>query len=228
MAAINHAAEVLTGVDATTLEQGIGITIGIQFGTSELYACDWVYAASFAAGSDAVYLASYSGRVVLVDHNGQGQRAYNIGSVPTQIIDTGDYLYLLTDTRLYVLRDNALCTLVDTFEKGTLVAAQTGFGLPPQEPISLVSRRRPLPRQYPYQSSNSPRVLQRRHHDSGNPPKARNRTGCTHMVGLNRRVGSGCERVEELGRPKAVGKRCVAVCLPTGHHRFVGVLVGAS
>ena len=129
MAAINQAAEVLTGVDATTLEQGIGITVGIQFGTSELYACDSVYAASFAAGSDAVYLASYSGRVVLVDHNGQGQRAYDIGSVPTQIIDTGDYLYLLTGTRLYVLRDNALCALVDTFEKGTLVAAQTGFGL---------------------------------------------------------------------------------------------------
>ena len=61
--------------------------VGIQFGTSELYACDSVYAASFAAGSDAVYLASYSGRVVLVDHNGQGQRAYDIGSVPTQIID---------------------------------------------------------------------------------------------------------------------------------------------
>ncbi len=129
MAAINHAAEILTGADAAALEHGITITIGIQFGASEQFASDWIYAASFAAGSDAAYLASYSGRVVLVDQNGKGQRVYDIGSVPTQIIDTGDYLYLLTGTRLYVLRNNALCALVDTYEKGTLVAAQTGFGL---------------------------------------------------------------------------------------------------
>ena len=109
MAAINQAAEVLTGVDATKLEQGIGITVGIQFGTSELYACDSVYAASFAAGSDAVYLASYSGRVVL----GRPQRARPAGLRHRKRPDSdhrpGDYLYLLTGTRLYVLRDNALC-----------------------------------------------------------------------------------------------------------------------
>lgn len=129
MAAINHAAEVLTGMDATVLEHGISVMIGIQFGASEQYACDWIYAAGFAAGSDAVYLASYSGLVVLVDQNGEGRRVYDIGSVPTQIIDTGDYLYFLTGTRLYVLRNNALYALVDTYEKGILVAAQTGFGL---------------------------------------------------------------------------------------------------
>ncbi len=129
MAAINHAAEVLTGTDAATLGHGVTVTIDVQFGSSEQYACDWVYAAAFAAGSDAAYVASYSGRVVLVDDNGRPQRVYDIGSVPTQIIDTGDYLYLLTGTRLYVIQNNALCALVDTYEKGTLVVAQTGFGL---------------------------------------------------------------------------------------------------
>ena len=129
MAAINHAAEVLTGTDAAALRQGATVTIDVQFGGSEQYACDWVYAAAFAAGSDAAYVASYSGRVVLVDDTGKPQRVYDIGSVPTQIIDTGDYLYLLTGTRLYVIQNNALCALVDTYEKGTLVVAQTGFGL---------------------------------------------------------------------------------------------------
>lgn len=80
MAAINHAAEVLTGVDATALEQGISITIGIQFGGSDQYACEWVYPARFALGSDAAYLASHSGRVILVDHNGNGRRVYDIGT----------------------------------------------------------------------------------------------------------------------------------------------------
>ena len=54
---------------------------------------------------------------------------YDIGAVPRRIIDTGDYLYLLTDTRLYVLRGDSLHALVDTFEGGDLVMAQTGFGL---------------------------------------------------------------------------------------------------
>ena len=65
----------------------------------------------------------------MVDENGEGVRAYDIGSVPRRIIDTGSYLYLLTDTRLYVLHDDVLHALVDTFDGGDLVVAQTGFGL---------------------------------------------------------------------------------------------------
>ena len=53
----------------------------------------------------------------------------NMGSVPRRIVDTGDYLYLLTDTRLYVLHDDALHALVDTLDGGDMVVAQTGFGL---------------------------------------------------------------------------------------------------
>ena len=64
-----------------------------------------------------------------MDEYGEGVRAYDIGSVPRRIIDTGDYLYLLTDTRLYILRDNQLVALMDTYEAGDLVVAQTGFGL---------------------------------------------------------------------------------------------------
>ena len=51
---------------------------------------------------------------------GEGVRVYDIGSVPRRIVDTGNYIYLLTDTRLYVLRDDALLTLVDTFDGGDL------------------------------------------------------------------------------------------------------------
>ena len=49
--------------------------------------------------------------------------------MPRRIVDTGNYIYLLTHTRLYVLHDDALHTLVDTFNGGDLVVTQTSFGL---------------------------------------------------------------------------------------------------
>ena len=147
MKALTWAAELLTGVEASALARYTGATFvhemerkefevgGVRFNMSigmqagELDASDWIYAAGFAAHSDAVYLAGYSGRVVLIDESGRGVRVYDIGSVPRRIVDTGDYLYLLTDTRLYVLHDDALHALVDTFDGGDLIIAQTGFGL---------------------------------------------------------------------------------------------------
>ena len=147
MKAITAAAEVLTGVEASALPRytgatfvremgrteyhtsGTSFTVSIGMEVGELHASDWIYAAGFSARSDAVYLAGYSGRVVLVDENGMGSRVYDIGSVPSRIVDTGDYLYLLTDTRLYVLHDDALHALVDTFDSGDVIVAQTAFGL---------------------------------------------------------------------------------------------------
>lgn len=105
----------------------VTVTIGIEVGESQ--AADWVYAASFAAQSDDAYVAGYSGRVVKVTKDGEGLRVYDIGSVPERIVDTGDYLYLLTNTRLYVLRNDTLHALVDVFDGGELLVAQTGFGL---------------------------------------------------------------------------------------------------
>ena len=147
MRSLTAAAELLTGVEgavipryagATFMQElqrtevkASGITFTLTFGmqVGELHAADWIYAACFAAKSESVYLAGYSGRIVLVDRNGKAVRAYDIGSVPRRIVDTGDYLYLLTDTRLYVLRDDALHALIDTFDGGDLIVAQTGFGL---------------------------------------------------------------------------------------------------
>ncbi len=96
---------------------------------SELFACDWIYAADFAARSNAVYLAGYSGRVVMADPDGEGLRVYDLGSPPKRITDTGEYLYILTDTQLYVLRDDSLHALIDTLDGGQLVLAKGGFGL---------------------------------------------------------------------------------------------------
>ena len=147
MKALNLAAETLTGIEASSLPRytgatfiqeenltefeagGLKVTMTIGMVAGEIHVSDWIYAACFGAKPDSVYLAGYSGRVVQVDGQGKGMRAYDIGGVPRRIVDTGDYLYLLTDTRLYVIRDDALHALIDTFEAGDLVVAQTGFGL---------------------------------------------------------------------------------------------------
>jgi hypothetical protein len=146
MKALNAAVELLTGIDLSILPGAGeatfvraqdyrefdfgGSKLTVMFGAvNELYACDWIYAADFAAGSNSVYLAGYSGRVVMANAAGEGLRVYDIGNPPKRIVDTGEFLYLLTDTRLYVLRDDSLHALVDTLDSGELVLAKSGFGL---------------------------------------------------------------------------------------------------
>ena len=147
MKELTAAAEVLTGMEPSALLQqtattfirekeqtafdlgGTAVNVNFLIQGSELQAADWIYAACFAADTDSVYLASYSGRVVLVNEIGEPLRVYDIGSVPRRIIDTGSYLYLLTDTRLYVLHDDALHALIDTYGGGELIITQSGFAL---------------------------------------------------------------------------------------------------
>jgi hypothetical protein len=147
MKGLTSAMEALTGIDASALPtytgamfakdlsrhevegEGVKATFSVQMVVSEVHAADWIYAAGFAGRSQSAFLAGYSGRIVHVDASGTPLRAYDIGAVPSRIVDTGDFIYFLTDTRLYVLREDTLHAVVDTFDQGTLVMAQTGFGL---------------------------------------------------------------------------------------------------
>ncbi len=136
MTEVNRAAETLTGMDlesihrySETVFSEDGIEVVLSLGENPRWRADWIYAACFGALGGGAYLAGYSGRVVQVDERGEAVRAYDIGSVPRRIVDTGEFLYLLTDTRLYVLRDDSLHALVDTADAGDLLVAETGFGL---------------------------------------------------------------------------------------------------
>jgi len=138
--------------------QGVEFTLSINIPTSEVSAADWIYASAFAANSSRAYVATYSGKVLEVDEAGVPVRYYSIGSVPRRIIDTGERLYLLTDTRLYVLQAGALHALVDVSEGGDLIVAQTGFGLLEKKrfrwfdensaPVAAVLSKSPLRRVY--------------------------------------------------------------------------------
>ena len=147
MKQLNSAYELLTGLNPAHLDSSAaasftksvgsetidadGIEIEMSWGLSggERQAADWIYAAAFGSQSRDVFLAGYSGRVVKIDHSGRAVSAFDLGAVPRTIVDTGDYLYLLTDTRLYVMRDEKLVALIDTYHSGGLIVAQTGFGL---------------------------------------------------------------------------------------------------
>ena len=144
MREINEAFEILTGVDPETLNpnddrsyfvrtapdrviEADGIRIEITMGGVPQ---DWVYAASFAASEGRAYVATYSGKVILLSREGEPLVVYDLGTCPTEIVDQGQYTYFLTPTRLYVVEEGIrLSGFLDVFEQGRLVVSQTGFGL---------------------------------------------------------------------------------------------------
>ena len=146
MKALNRAFGVLTGVDPNTLEfeesdityfartspdhvvevEGFRLEITMTDGTPQ----DWVYAASFAAADGCAYVATYSGKVILLSREGQPLFVYDIGTCPTEIVDVGQYTYFLTPTRLYVVEERTkIAAFLDVFQQGRLLVAPPGFGL---------------------------------------------------------------------------------------------------
>ena len=102
------------------------IEINIGNGTAQ----DWIYEASFLSKGGGAFLATYSGKVVEVNDAGIPNRVYDVGSVPSEIVDAGNYLYILTPTRLYVMEGrDSLVAFVDVFRQGRLLVTPTGFGL---------------------------------------------------------------------------------------------------
>jgi hypothetical protein len=148
MQEINEAFQILTGVDPSMIDIEVEESEVTYFrretpnhifeaGPFRFEIClgggqpqDWIYGASFSVDGTGAFLATYSGKIVEVDGSGTPIRVYDLGSVPNEIIDTGDYLYFLTPTRLYVLDDrDRLVTLIDVFRQGRLLVTTTGFGL---------------------------------------------------------------------------------------------------
>jgi len=132
MVALNSAIELLRDVDPGILSgdgtsRGIGVSVTFGFGAG--WDADWVYAADFAADSNAVYMGSYSGRVVALTRDGEAQDVYHVGAPPRRIIDTGEYLYILTHAALYVLRQGSLQAVVDSLDGGEVVMGSNGFGV---------------------------------------------------------------------------------------------------
>jgi len=148
MQEINEAVEILTGVDPATIHIEVGESevtyfrrkapdqvieagpLRLEIWLPSSSAQDWVYGASFMAHGAGAFLATYSGKVVEVDGAGVPVRVYDVGTVPNEIVETDNYLYFLTPTRLYVLEQrDRLVALLDVFHQGKLLVTATGFGI---------------------------------------------------------------------------------------------------
>jgi len=147
MKQVNAAFEILTGVDSDTLSfdssdvthfersapdhvidvgGGMRLEITMSMGVPQ----DWVYTASFAANDGGAYVATYSGKVILLSGQGEAQIVYDLGICPDEILDIGRYTYFLTATRLYVVEDRVrLAAFLDVYQQGRLVVSTDGFGL---------------------------------------------------------------------------------------------------
>ena len=149
MQELNVANDLLTGMDLSTLSVtevehvtyergldhqvvsvgGVEVELRASLHISEKAAADWIYVADFGSVANRAYLAGYSGKVVEVTHQGEPLRVYDVGAVPRLITDGGEFTYILTDTRLYVLSGDRLYALVDVFDKGDLMICDSGFAL---------------------------------------------------------------------------------------------------
>jgi DnaJ-like protein len=116
----------------------LGISLTMSMTVGPLTAADWIYAVNFGE-SGRVYLAGYSGRVVEVNPEGNPVRVYDIGAVPRHVAETTQYLYLLTDTRLYIVKGTQLVALLDMFEQGRLIVSDTGLGLLEEKAFTWLS-----------------------------------------------------------------------------------------
>jgi len=111
------------------LPQGINVTISMSMQVSGAFGTDWIYAANFADQGNSTFLGGYSGRIVEVGADGLPLRIYDIGTVPRQVARTLSHLFILTATRLYIVRESELVALVDVLDQGKLIIGNRGFGL---------------------------------------------------------------------------------------------------
>ncbi|MBN1181814.1 MAG: DnaJ domain-containing protein [Bacteroidales bacterium] len=103
-------------------------------------ALDWIYAAAISNEKDGTYLGTYSGKVIKLDAKGEPEFALDVANVPRNIIEVDDYLYILTDTRLYIVdEEKALVNLIDVHNQGKLAVSAEGFGLYAKKSLSWYS-----------------------------------------------------------------------------------------
>ena len=146
MKELNWAFQVLTGVEPDTLEfedsdvthfartaPDSVIDIGgfrLEFTIGGGVPQDWVYAASFAASDGCAYVATYSGKIVLLSHKGQPLVVFDIGFCPLEITEVGKYTYFMTLAQLYVVEDRAkLAAIIHLPEPARLLEYESGFGI---------------------------------------------------------------------------------------------------
>ncbi|MCK9454735.1 DnaJ domain-containing protein [Sulfurimonas sp.] len=148
MQKINGAFETLTGINPETLaieeDQSDEVfykktkpdfeftvkDVSYQINSNLGFAQDWIYEACFSSESKNIFIGTYSGKIIELDSLGNPLKVFDIGTVPNQIIESGQYLYISNSTRLYIIKDKEkLVGFIDIFQQGKLIVTKSGFGL---------------------------------------------------------------------------------------------------
>ncbi|WP_291980605.1 J domain-containing protein [Luteitalea sp.] len=106
----------------------LDVTLTMSMVVGESQAADWIYASNLGNDGGA-FVAGYSGKVVVISPGGTPERVYDIGAVPRHVVDASSHVYIVTDTRLYVLSGDRLEALVDVAGATDIVVGDTGFAL---------------------------------------------------------------------------------------------------
>jgi len=158
MQKLNNAFSILTGINPENLEitdievvdyrrtkPDLAFNVaGIEFGISISGSppLDWIYAAAFGSDDQHAYLGSYSGKILKVDFQGKPKFVIDVGNTPRKIIEIDNFLYIMTDTRLYVIGPNLeLIEIIDIFMQGKLMVTHFGFNLIAGKNLKCYSRK---------------------------------------------------------------------------------------
>lgn len=88
---------------------------------------DWVYAAALSGVDEYVYLGCYSGRIIVVNLEGEAISVLNVGHPVRALTPLDNLLMIQTDTRVFGVRESDILFEIDTWEKGPLTYTPTGF-----------------------------------------------------------------------------------------------------
>ena len=145
MQRLNDAIAILTGIDATVLNVSDRATIHyrrtkpdleIDYGLLRIQlsiggpGLDWIYSSAFGFGDKYLYLGGYSGKIAQVTQEGIPRTVIDVGNTPRQIVDTGEYLFIRTDARLYIVGPSLnLIEMLDIYRKADFVVTPLGFAM---------------------------------------------------------------------------------------------------
>ena len=117
----------LSEVDGVDMRFTIRLDTAIR--VDEAWVADRINCATFSARGNCVYVGTVSGKVVQVNRDGSPVRVFNIVGVPTRIIHTGEWLYVVTRNRLVIMSESEVVDVIGRDEKAEVIVVPRGLGL---------------------------------------------------------------------------------------------------
>jgi len=116
---------------------GTDMSFTIEFGMSGGYAEDWISATWLGSNANKIYLGCYSGKLYCIFKNGHVAKLYNCHDPIKAIREEEEYLFIETDCRLFIIKDDKCLKHIDRRESGDIRWHGGGFMLIKTREVSL-------------------------------------------------------------------------------------------